>query len=95
MKYVIFKTEHHSHIMYEPVIFPEHVVHSTIKIESQEGLIKHEIHSAGFFYLKQGHVIVEERGSESLNIGPDLVNDQKILTFVLINAGTTFFIQYK
>lgn len=100
MKYVIFRTEGKGANIYKPVIIPEHVTHSTVKIDEHNGkerspINQNKVFSAGFCWISGGKMVVDEnRKSDSLGIGPKPETDSKILTAVLLNAGASFFIEY-
>ena len=90
MKYVIFKKQIGDSVQFHPIISAEHTTHSRIKYDEPG----YNVHSAGFFFLKDGMVRVDEkRISESLMIGPQ-PEDQVLLTAVLLNAGSYGFIKY-
>lgn len=101
MKYVIFKKETNDIITYMPVIIPEHVTHSSIKIDETNGRRepvnknKISVHSAGFFYINGGMVKIEDKKSESLNIGPNMETDKILITQTLSNAGIYGFTSYR
>jgi len=69
-KYVIFKVQDLLH----PVIFPEHVTHSAVKLQYGTPI------SAGFFTTGEifGSVMVLPMESISLNLGPHK-DDEKVL----------------
>ena len=86
MKYVIFKRKD----LYMPIIFPEHITHSTIKIEDDET----KIFSAGFLVISSmGLANVLPEKSESLQIGPSPF-DAIILNRALLNSGTAAFLDF-
>lgn len=101
MKYVIFKKETDDIITYLPVIIPEHVTHSSIKIDESNGRRepvnknKITVHSAGFFHINGGMVKIQPERSESLNIGPNMDTDQILIHQTLSNAGIYGFTSYK
>ncbi len=85
MKYVVFK---HKNLLM-PVIIPDCVTHSQIKIEDAEPI------SAGFFRIGQlGQPIVSEKGSDSLNLLPDKERDEKLLRATIDDYGTNSFIDW-
>ena len=84
MKYVIFKSKE----LFMPVIFPDHITHSQVKIEDSE------VYSAGFLKISTtGFVEVLPERSESLNIGPKEM-DQSILIRAVHNFGTAYFLNF-
>lgn len=85
MKYVIFKRKG----MYYPVIMSEQNTHSCVKMEDAE------VVSAGFCgFNKRGTLEVDKtRSSESLNIGPGII-DQILLVSTLLNSTASCFIDY-
>ncbi|MEE6129098.1 hypothetical protein V2E39_16985 [Chryseobacterium arthrosphaerae] len=84
MKYVIFKDKN----MFLPVIFPDHITHSEVKIGDSE------VFSAGFLNIKTaGFVEILPEKSESLNIGPKEI-DQSILIRAVNNFGTAYFLDF-
>lgn len=83
MKYVIFK--HKDLLM--PVIIPDHVTHSQVKLEESE------IVSAGFFKVDRFGLITTYGNSESLKIGPR-EDDYKILEAVFSDSGTSSFLDF-
>jgi len=81
MKYVIFKQK-----QLLPVIIPEHVTHSQIKIVGAKPI------SAGFFENESG--IVNTFGkSESLNL-KSKPEDARIIESTLYNAPTSSFLDF-
>lgn len=86
-KYVIFKAG----TLMLPVFFPEHVVHSMVLHEDGETGKVLKPHSAGFFHLDKGHVVISKRKSDSLGIGPK-VYDRDWIERSLSGMGTAFFI---
>lgn len=83
MKYVIFK---HKQLLM-PVIIPEHVTHSQIKIVGAKPI------SAGFFENERG--IVNTFGkSESLNLKPK-PEDARLIENTLYNAPTSSFFEFE
>lgn len=84
MKYIVFQ-DNKSGLLH-PVIFGEHTTHSEVTINDASPI------SAGFFYLdaKKGLCVYGE--SDSLNLKPRK-EDPGLLKLVLVNAGTSFFIQ--
>ncbi len=73
-----------------PVIFPDHVTHSQVKIEGEDV----EVFSAGFLNINSiGLAEVLPEGSESLNKMPSEL-DKDILNRALMNAGTMFFLDF-
>lgn len=64
-----------------PVIIPDHVTHSDVRIEDAE------IHSAGFFLLGTDELVtISPDGSNSLGIGPK-PGDRELIIAVLTNCG--------
>ncbi|WP_147382095.1 hypothetical protein [Parabacteroides sp. AF48-14] len=86
MKYVVFEQERTGLKM--PVLFPDHVTHSEIKIEGTK------VVSAGFCLVGTEEIvtILQER-SDSLNIGP-AKGDRELIIAVLCNAGVYAFMNY-
>lgn len=78
MKYVIFKHK----TVYMPILFPDHVTHSTIKIEGAEPV------SAGFINTTTGEVFGL---SESLKLEPNEEIDAELCLRVLSNYGVYAF----
>lgn len=73
-----------------PVIFPDHITHSSIKINEDEI----EVFSAGFVDLNlKGTVTVLPEPSESLKIGPSPM-DEQILNRAMMNFGTAYFLDF-
>jgi len=70
-----------------PVIFPEHVTHSTVKIDDCVA------DSAGFFAIKNGITILDE-GSESLKLSPNKERDEQLIVATLMNMGIYAFVVY-
>lgn len=83
MKYVVFKYAN----LFMPVIIPEHVTHSQIKIEDAKPI------SAGFFHFKSGLLVVSGIGSESLKLKPH-ARDKSLLESVFAESGTNSFIDW-
>jgi hypothetical protein len=81
MKYVVFK---HKSGIFMPVIIPQHVTHSMVKIEDAEPV------SAGFFRMDGKNAIVSGT-SESLKLGPSL-DDEQLLRDTLNNSGMYAFL---
>ncbi len=71
-----------------PIIFPEHVTHSQVKIRGSE------IVSAGFFTMNSIGTVDEvlDDKSTSLKIGPK-DGDKKILDRMLLGMGTSSFLE--
>lgn len=86
MKYVIFKRN----TMFCPVIIPEHITHSQVKLE---GCL---VHSAGFFYIggnePEDIVTVLPDSSDSLGIGPK-IGDKELLVATLAGFGVYAFME--
>lgn len=81
MKYVIFKYRK----VFMPVIIPEHVTHSQIKVTGAKPV------SAGFFSSGGGTVTVYGR-SESLKLEPG-ERDPELLQSVVNGYGTMYFLE--
>ena len=76
--------------MFMPVIFPDHITHSTIKIDEDHT----EVYSAGFLSINPfGTSTVLAEPSESLKIGPSPL-DEDILNRALMNLGTAYFLYF-
>ena len=82
MKYVIFKSKG----TYNPVVFPDHIAHSQIKMDECE------VFSSGFIEL--GHFGIKRvyGRSESLDIGRSEL-DFDILQKWYLNMGTSSFLK--
>lgn len=87
-KYVIFR---HGKLVY-PVIFPEHVTHSMVRLELPDPAANGFVHphSAGFFHIEEG-VEVHERVSTSLNLGPQ-PDDKVWLERAMSGCNTSMFV---
>lgn len=84
MKYVVFEQE--STGLKMPVIFPDHVTHSQVKIEGVKPV------SAGFCLVGTDELVtVLPDESESLQLGP-VPGDRELLISVLCNAGVYAFL---
>lgn len=82
MKYVIFKRGS----LFLPVIIPEHVTHSEVRIEGAIPV------SAGFCHTDEFVIpVVGKEGSDSLNLNP-APGDTSLLTAVLCNGTMSFFL---
>jgi hypothetical protein len=80
MKYIIFQCGP----TYMPIIFPNHVTHSQVKIVGAVAI------SAGFFY-KTSSGICTSGVSESLGLAPHS-RDARLIDLALLNAGTSSFL---
>lgn len=86
MKYIVFEQEGTGLKM--PVVFPDHITHSTIKIEGARPV------SAGFCLLGTEELVTIGTGkSDSLNLAP-MVGDRDLIIAVLCNAGVYAFLNY-
>ena len=81
MKYVVFLYKS----VYMPVVVPEHVTHSQIKILEAKPV------SAGFFKVDTSLNVTVYGKSESLNLEPH-ARDKKLLENVFLNFGTAQFL---
>lgn len=86
MKYVIFKRSR----LFCPVIIPEHITHSQIKIEGCS------VHSAGFFYMggqtPEDIITLLPESSDSLGVGPK-PGDKELLVSTLAGFGMYAFME--
>lgn len=86
MKYVVFEQERTGLKM--PVLFPDHITHSSVKIEGVKAI------SAGFCLIGGNEIItILSNKSDSLNLGP-AQDDKGLLIATLCNAGTYAFLTY-
>lgn len=86
MKYIIFEEERTG--IFSPVLFPEHVTHSDIKIIGTKPI------SAGFCILGGEDIIsILPEISDSLQIGPG-ENDKRLIIATLANSGMYDFLKY-
>jgi hypothetical protein len=81
MKYVIFK---HKTGIFMPIIIPQHITHSMVKIEDCEPV------SAGFFRI-DNETVIPYGDSTSLKLGPS-ADDAELIQNVLNNSGMYAFI---
>lgn len=86
MKYVIFKNDKGS--LFHPVVFGDHTSHSQVKLEQCHPI------SAGFFTQKLDRSIEVFGRSESLDLVSD-PRDAKLIELMLLNYGTSFFLNYE
>lgn len=94
MKYVIFKKEDEIGETFYPILMPEHITHSSVKIEENEKLT---VYSAGFCYIDQKTKLLKvdkEKTSISLKIGPKK-GDFYILNNIILETGIYGFQNYK
>lgn len=82
MKYIIFKQND----LVMPVVFPDHITHSQIKIENAKPI------SAGFLNFESGLPIAYGE-SESLNLRSSPM-DSMVLTRLILNMGTAYFLDF-
>lgn len=86
MKYVVFEQERTGLKM--PVLFPDHITHSSVKIEGTKAI------SAGFCLIgSNGIITILSNKSDSLNLGP-AQGDKGLLIATLCNAGMYAFLTY-
>lgn len=86
MKYVVFEQEKTGLKM--PVLFPDHVTHSTVKIEGMK------VVSAGFCLIGGDEIVtIPLKISDSLNIGPAKA-DKGLIVATLCNAGVYAFLNF-
>lgn len=86
MKYIIFEQVNTGLKM--PVIFPDHITHSSVIIEGAQPV------SAGFCQIEVKNIIgILPQISESLNIGPH-PGDRELLISLLRNEGMYAFIRF-
>lgn len=84
MKYVIFEQERTGLKM--PVLFPDHVTHSSITIEGSKPI------SAGFCLVGGCEIItILPEGSDSLKLEPG-EHDRELIISTLSNAGVYAFL---
>ena len=83
MKYIIFQEND----ILKPVIFPDHINHSEIKLDKAIPI------SAGFLTINEFGMVEVYGQSESLKLKPK-EDDDKILQNVLRNYSTHFYIDY-
>ncbi len=91
MKYIIFeKTNKNSsltdHKLIMPIMFPDHITHSQVKIEGCEAV------SAGYYHLNSIGSVVIYGDSKSLNL-LSRSNDKIYLEYALLGMGTNAFIE--
>lgn len=86
MKYVIFKNDRGG--LFHPVVFGDHTTHSQVKLEGCHPV------SAGFFTQKRDRSVEVFGKSESLNLESD-PRDAKLVELMLLNYGTSFFLNYE
>jgi hypothetical protein len=86
MKYVMFikRLPEEGMAIMMPVIIPDHVTHSQVKLEDAELI------SAGFFDVKQGKAYGR---SESLNLD-SREEDSRLVSAALLNIGVYAFMMY-
>ena len=82
MKYLVFK--HHS--LFMPVIFPDHISHSQVKLEDCE------LVSGGFYDDRTGSVYGR---AESVGLKPNKERDGVLIRSALLNSGTSSFLDYE
>lgn len=86
MKYVVFELG--STGLKMPVVFPDHVTHSQIKIEGASPV------SAGFCLVGTEEIVTIGTGkSDSLNLTP-MAGDRELIIAVLCNAGMYAFVGF-
>lgn len=85
MKYVIFESKGG---LYNPVVFPDHIAHSQIKIEDCS------VFSAGFLELSTFGVKRCYGESISLNVKSKGNDDEEIIQRWFLNMGTSAFLKY-
>jgi|GEM_PF-3043409 len=86
MKYVVFENMNTGLKM--PVIFPDHITHSTIKIDDAKPV------SAGFCIVGTEEIVTIGTGkSDSLNLSP-ATGDRELIIAVLCNAGMYAFMGF-
>jgi hypothetical protein len=92
LKYVIFKFDTNNASLMLPVIFPDHVTHSIVRMEANNQGDFLEPYSAGFFELGEKKLVINKNeGSSSLNIGPQ-PNDELWIQRSLLNLPSSFFL---
>ena len=86
MKYIVFQEMNTGSKM--PIIFPDHITHSTIKIDGAKPV------SAGFCLVGTEEIVTIVTGkSDSLNLSP-AVGDRELIIAVLCNAGMYAFMNF-
>lgn len=83
MKYVIF--EQYGTGLKEPVIFGDHTVHSSVKVEGSKPV------SAGYFMIDNDGIVSTYGDAQSLGLKPE-DGDATLLYYVLQNFGTVYFL---
>ena len=84
MKYIVFQEMNTGSKM--PIIFPDHITHSTIKIDGAKPV------SAGFCLVGTEEIGTTGK-SDSLNLSP-AVGDRELIIAVLCNAGMYAFMNF-
>nr|DAV64459.1 MAG TPA: hypothetical protein [Caudoviricetes sp.] len=83
MKYIVFEQDLTGLKM--PVVFPDHITHSQIKIEGSRPV------SAGFCQVGTEEIVtIEPHKSDSLNLAP-MPGDRELIVAVFCNAGIYAF----
>lgn len=86
MKYVVFEDINTGLKM--PVVFPDHITHSAIKIDCAKPV------SAGFCIVGTEEIVTIGTGkSDSLNLSP-AAGDRELIIAVLCNAGIYAFMGF-
>jgi len=84
-KYIVFKQRN----LLIPILLPECATHSMVKLEEAV------VDSAGFYCVdRKGQIIVQQKESESLKIGPKTERDAKLIENVLIGSQTMHFLDF-
>lgn len=83
MKYVIFEQDRTG--LKAPVIFGDHTVHSSVKVEGAKPV------SAGYFMIDNDGIVSTYGDAQSLGLKPE-DGDATLLNLVLQNFGTAYFL---
>lgn len=83
MKYIVF--EHKETRLKEPVIFADHTVHASVKVEGATAI------SAGHFMIADDGTVSTYGNAQSLGLKPK-AGDADLLYYVLRNMGTIWFL---
>lgn len=85
MKYVVFEDDVTG--FKQPVIFGDHTVHSSVKVERAHPV------SAGFCMIDNDGIVSTYGDAQSLGLKPK-DGDATLLFYVIVNMGTCFFLDF-
>jgi len=85
IKYVVFEMGGDDYGVYMPILFPEHIVHSQIKVEGARA------DSAGFYNTASETAY---GNSKSLSLGSVNERDTELCKRALMGMGASFFLKY-